>query len=1077
MLEAMRNETMPVFAVSVASALLAAGAVDHTAARSSPIEKPTWQSAPPQHQGLPYTRSSRSRALEKIRGSIAVFPGSRYAYVKGYKVRLDDTRWREEAVVQDGRVFVPERFAAVLSLKEIRPSPAPPYLADRWVYSLPASAVRLPAGVGRRDIGGSPYVDLAAAARATGWKARRGPHGILMIGTGADTLNGMPSAAVDSIITLFDTPEKFADPDIATKYIPTLARQGKWTDHIRATPEQMKLLNGPETKWPTVPRSDYDLTGFNARLLGSRVPPPGVYPRVLFSPEDVPMLAARVNSSKAGQMALIEMEYLFKKSWWNPATSDGQIFRKLSEGQLSGLEWPGIPPGSAMNSIPQQFKGEQPGIHNSHVAYVPECLTSMALFCLLTGDEEHGRQAAAAIANYFKLREPLIDELNAVSDSEFGSSFTRADGTVANTAGDGAETHYRAIHGLAAHMNLGLSLDFAGKWMSAEQKELMRRVIAKCTYGRRPYGQDAPVRFRDVNWVTWDLPHLLALAAIEGLEGFDPEGYDSDRETVRAFCDWGIDEDGVIYESNGKTPGGLQFQLLSMVALARRGENLWGHPHWRKLLDGQLHMTSPTGRVVVNSGTQYVPFSRQVLSYQFVDERKAFYPGDRRADYLLSQARQFQSLDPEGTREWMLADFSPETYKSKVSHVPRLRLPSVTYPGFVHGVLYDTDFEPTSRADLDPPLDFSAPVHGIFSSYSDSSPAAAWICLMVRPDHYLGAGHHHADAGMFHFSALGVDWITESPFSQAYDGKYHNQVLVDGISEAQPSEEIANGYQAAAKYIAARMGKAGAWATADLTNSYSYRWLTQPPQIWKNKMQSAGWEMDPSPEIQRIFAGTARYKMRPWWLTHNYSNYIPTSRAPFNPMRYVYRTTALVRGRHPYGLVIDDVKKDDKRRLYQWTAMLNGGVWQANVPGIGKHRVVLGYRESDPKAVGQKTLIQPTEGQPLLMVCAVGLANSGDATLPLMQVSNEAGPADRNGKPQTYDRIAVNQTATGASYKIVLIPFRFGEPLPDVTWDAKPEVVLVRWGDQSDEIRFTSNADHRTELTVRRNGQAILASR
>jgi hypothetical protein len=38
---------------------------------------------PPQNQGLPYTRSARTAALAKIKDHIAVFAGSRYAYVKG----------------------------------------------------------------------------------------------------------------------------------------------------------------------------------------------------------------------------------------------------------------------------------------------------------------------------------------------------------------------------------------------------------------------------------------------------------------------------------------------------------------------------------------------------------------------------------------------------------------------------------------------------------------------------------------------------------------------------------------------------------------------------------------------------------------------------------------------------------------------------------------------------------------------------------------------------------------------------------------------------------------------------------
>ena len=39
------------------------------------------------------------------------------------------------------------------------------------------------------------------------------------------------------------------------------------------------------------------------------------------------------------------MEYLFKKSWWDPATSDGRIFVKLAKGDTAGLEWD-TPPGT-----------------------------------------------------------------------------------------------------------------------------------------------------------------------------------------------------------------------------------------------------------------------------------------------------------------------------------------------------------------------------------------------------------------------------------------------------------------------------------------------------------------------------------------------------------------------------------------------------------------------------------------------------------------------------------------------------------------------------------------------------------
>ena len=1035
---------------------------------------------PPQDQGIPYTRSARARALENIGKCIAVSPGSRYAYVNGFEVRLDDTNWHDEALAQGGSVFVPQSFISLLSLKDVNPPAPPPYLTDRWIYTLERPGLELAAGVPTMLVDGRPYVDIIAAAKSMGLKAYQHPRGVVLIGSAPPTLEGVAPPLIDSIVTLFDTPEKFADPDIATKYIPTLIRQGKWTDHVKVTPEQLKILNGPETKWPTAAQSSYDFTGFNYKLLGSKVPPPGVYPRVLFSPEDVPMLAARVKQSDTGQMALIEMKYLFEKSWWNPKTSDGEIFQKLASGDLAGLEFDS-PPDTSPTAISNLFKGQKPVIFNTHVQYNPECLTAMALYCLLTNDDVHGRMAAAAIANFYKLREPILDEVNKISDSEFGGVYVRPNGETITMEGNGAVTHWRTVGMVISHMNLGLSLDFGGKWMTADEKDLMRRVIVKATYGKRPYGQDGSIRFRDVNWVVWDLPPFLALAAIEGLPGFDREAYDSDCATARAFCDWGIDENGVIYESNGKTPGSLQFLTLSMITLARRGENLFGHPHWRKLLEGQIEMTSPTGRVTVNSGTQYTPYSRQYLSPQMVDEYKAFFPDERNADYLLGRARMFVGLglDDETMREWSLFEFSPEAYRSKVASVVRLRLPSPTYPGFVHGLLYDTDIQPTTRTELNLPQDFNDPVHGVFSSYSDQTPSGTWINMMVRPDHYIGAGHHHSDAGMFHFSALGVDWFTQTQFNQNYEGKFYNLVQIDGHSEPEVVPG-GNAYQAAATYLGAESSVNGAFGSADLTNSYNYRWQTQPAPVWPAGASSTGWEMDPSPRILEMFAGTARYKMRFWWANYNYSNYIATSRAPWNPMQYVYRKVGLIRGSHPYGVVIDDLKKDEQTHLYQWVAMLNGGVWQAKVDGLPEDWIALAFREQDPKANGiikaGEPPIAPKEGEPLLLVCALGNGTGDMNGHPPIEVTSENGPVDKKGVLQLYDRLAINHSGADAKFKVLLIPFRAGEALPSVSFDSASAQASVSWPDQSDELSFTAKTNRPEGISVSRGGKSLLTS-
>jgi hypothetical protein len=1052
----------------------------------TPVPGPAPLPAPPQNKGLPYTRSASEPALEKIRAGIAVFAGSRYGYVHGFRVRLDaKDLLRAPAVEKNGVVYVPAAFAALVGSKNIAPRPVPADLAaiaDRWVYAPeeldPAAAASFqpPSAVATLPVGNATYYSFPDLARAAGLNVTIHPRGLVYAGVAPLTFSDQESPLLDSLITLFDTPDKFADPGIAARSIPALERQGVWTDHIKVTPQQMAVLTGPETVWPTAPKSAYDFKGFNAAVLGSAVPPPGVYPRLLFSEKDIPAIAARVKGSRLGRMSLIEMKALFEKSWWDPKTSDGQVFEKLSSGHLDGLVWE-APPGTPLCNYPQTFKGQVPGIHNSHVAYDPECLTAMALYCLITGDDSRGRQVAAAVANYYKLREPLLDEWLKISDSEFGSSITDASGAIVNLNGAGARTHWRNTHGLVGHMNLALSLDFAGRWMNAEQKDIMRRVIAKATYGRRSYAQDAPVRFRDVNWMGWDLTHFLAVAAIEGLPGFDAEAYASGAESVRAFCDWGIDEHGVVFESNGKTSGSFQFITLSMATLARRGENLFGHPHWRRLLEGQIQMTSPSGRVTVNSGTQYAPYTRSPLSLTLVNEFKGFYPASRLADFLVTKALSASgSAADEFLRAWPREDFDPARYAQEVKTLQRLRLPSVTYPGFVRGVLYDRDTIPTTRADLGLPLDFDDPVQGVFSSYSDATPLAAWMNIYVRPHHYLGAGHHHADAGSFHFSALGVDWFTQSAFSQAFDGTYFSLVQVDGASEPVSVPGQILGYNGVAAYLGARISPLAAVGSADLTYAYSWRWLTQPPQIWSDEVKTMGWELDPTPENLRIWAGTARYKMRPWWANYNYSNYIPTSRAKFNPMEFVFRSTGLVRGPHPYGFVLDDLKKDAATHLYQWTGMLNGGVWKADVPGLAANQIALASTGTDPdlNSNAPKPALKPKPGDPLLLVCALGMKDSGDPAHPLITVETAEGSKDRKGVQQYLDRLRINQTVAVVNYRILLLPVKAGEPLPAVTYDPAKQTARVSWTNQVDTLAFRLGDDQRTHVQIARDGKDLL---
>ena len=72
--------------------------------------KPMLLPTPPQDQGLPYTRSGFAQARAALMDLVAIHVHSRYAWVEGHRVRLDDERWQDEPIERDS-VVVASRWA------------------------------------------------------------------------------------------------------------------------------------------------------------------------------------------------------------------------------------------------------------------------------------------------------------------------------------------------------------------------------------------------------------------------------------------------------------------------------------------------------------------------------------------------------------------------------------------------------------------------------------------------------------------------------------------------------------------------------------------------------------------------------------------------------------------------------------------------------------------------------------------------------------------------------------------------------------------------------------------------------
>jgi len=392
-------------------------------------------------------------------------------------------------------------------------------------------------------------------------------------------------------------------------------------------------------------------------------------------------------------------------------------------------------------------------------------------------------------------------------------------------------------------------------------------------------------------------------------------------------------------------------------------------------------------------------------------------------------------------RSMALRDFDVETYRRELSeNSERMRLPGPTYPGLTNNLLYDADGQGSTRAALDLPLDFSDPIQGMFSSRSDNSPEALWINMQARPDLYLGAGPLHHDAGSFYLQAHGVTWGRDGLSATDAASKDHSIILIDGKGQDGNLGEM----PVKVRYLGATVNERGAVATADLKYAYDYVWTTRIASWDQPYAKAYEWQIETDPDVVKVFKGTQNYRIN-FWRPPLSNPWFPTLRAPFNPVRYAFRSTALVRGTYPYVVFVDDIRKDDESHLYEWQMI--GGFHAVAFPGLGEESLVL------------STSPEPEAGSPLLLMREVGPS--------VCKLENSV----------ERQRTVISTGAADPRFRIVMIPFRMGQAVPETTVDPATGAVDLRWADQTDRLLFETGSDGRTRLRVLRNEEEILRSK
>jgi hypothetical protein len=78
--------------------------------------------------------------------------------------------------------------------------------------------------------------------------------------------------------------------------------------------------------------------------------------------------------------------------------------------------------------------------------------------------------------------------------------------------------------------------------------------------------------------------------------------------------------------------------------------------------------------------------------------------------------------------------------------------------------------------------------------------------------------------------------------------------------------------------------------------------------------------------------------------------------------------------------------------------------------------------------------------------------------------------------PQPYDRLVIGTRAKEGHFKVLLVPFRMGDPMPVLSRDGKTSEATVAWSDQKDTLTFHQVENGQTKLTITRDGKPVVAS-
>jgi hypothetical protein len=755
------------------------------------------------------------------------------------------------------------------------------------------------------------------------------------------------------------------------------------------------------------------------------VPAPGVHPRILFTPDDLPEMRARMKNTIAGHIMynhLLAFSAALRGTYdENAAYSKPDIWKGSNRGSHGNVQlWYYHDKDSPFNPANRTFARLVAGDMSVDPKALWPVFALDALRCLIDNDTAGAQQLAKAVNTAM-----LHDQ--AARDAE-------------RVAKNITKPLAAPVSGGAGGQDFGYLYDFLYNWLTPGQRSAWHDELANTTWSHDNYGTFNSAVNNRSNWATFTY-WLMPLLAIEGEPGYNGLKAEGIYRGYYNFMTYGIFPDGAYVEGEAKDQLGAD----GLVAMAmRRRPDLFGHPFLQAYAKDFLpHSIMPDPQYSsAKSDFGYGPFLRfdllgGISRLNPVDPiiLKYIFPDDKTIDWI---------------------------YRSEVGdHYEYLPNRGVSgyWDELLIGAIFATDFDPSNDdpGKLGLSLSYFSGARAVMMTRSDWSRDALFLAMHVRE---LNGGHPYADRNSIFLFGKGRAWTALNQHNG--DDTVQSEVTIDrhpqsALSPARVVDYVDNPL---ATFIVGDASYPWDW-DLDVMNTGFAGYTEDEVKSGAVKIKP-GWE--PEMHSMNDFSYTKlpdAYMSAPLYHLHSWigqdGRYAPMVRKPNYPVIKAFRTAGIVRGEMPYSLVVDDIQKDTSVHHYDWQLLLE-----------------------DDLAIIKTVALQPKNGVLDIYLAANGKAKKGDPVLLIRLLDCTPDPSQPEIKPvvlmpvdphgdKKRKMLLLPVDAVSPNFKVLMLPYSEGATLPEVAWDSKHTEVSVHFAQTTDVIHFSPSASGKTDIGVTRN--------